>query len=81
MLAVFFLFDRANFLRAPEKIRELETATETWEFRGLQNVVFIGLILFAVLSLPMGWREGTMAVAALGSWFATRREIHEALVD
>ena len=78
LLAVFFLFDRANFLRAPEKIRKLETATETWEFRGLQNVVFIGLILFAVLSLPMGWREGTMAVAALGSWFATRREIHEA---
>ena len=78
LLAVFFFFDRANFLRAPEKIRDLETTTETWEFRGLHNGIFIGVILFAVLLLPMGWREGTMVAAALGSWFATRREIHEA---
>ena len=78
LIAIFAVFDRANFLRAPRKIRESETAQETWSFRGLHNLIFLGVILFAVLMLPPGWREGAMAAAALGSWFTTRRDIHEA---
>ncbi len=78
LLAIFFFMDRANFLRAPKAIRAMETAKETWEFRGLHNVFFIGLILFAVLQLPMWWRELAMLAAALGSWFSTKREIHKA---
>ena len=78
LIAIFAVFDRANFLRAPRKIRDAETAHETWSFRGMHNLIFLGAILFAVLMLPLGWREGTMAAAALGSWFTTRRDIHEA---
>jgi Na+/H+ antiporter NhaD/arsenite permease-like protein len=78
LIGVFFAFDRANFLRAPREVREAETAHEEWSFRGLHNVFFLVVILFAVLRLHYGWREGMMAAATLGSWFTTRRDIHEA---
>ncbi len=78
LLGIFFLLDRANFLRAPKAVRDAETAKETWEFRGLHNVFFIALVLFAVLKLPMWWRELLMLAAALGSMFTTKKEIHEA---
>jgi Na+/H+ antiporter NhaD/arsenite permease-like protein len=78
LLGIFFILDRANFLRAPKAVRDAETAKETWEFRGLHNVFFIALVLFAVLKLPMWWRELLMLAAALGSMFTTRKEIHAA---
>jgi Na+/H+ antiporter NhaD/arsenite permease-like protein len=78
LIALFYVLDRANFLRAPREVREMETAHETWSFRGLRNTAFIAVILSAVLWLPIWWREGAMLAAALGSWFATPRGIHEA---
>ncbi len=78
LIAIFAIFDRVNFLRAPRHVRDAETAHETWTFRGLHNLAFLAGILFAVLMLPPGGREGAMLAAALGSWFTTRREIHEA---
>ncbi len=78
LIAIFAVFDRMNFLRAPKKVRDAETAHETWSFRGMHNLVFLAVILFAVLVLPLGWREGVMTAAALGSWFTTKRDIHEA---
>ena len=78
LIAIFAVFDRSNFLRAPKKVRDAETAHETWSFRGLHNLAFLAVILFAVLMLPPGWREAAMAAAALGSWFTTKRDIHEA---
>ncbi|MEO6786114.1 MAG: sodium:proton antiporter [Chthoniobacteraceae bacterium] len=77
LIAIFAVIDRKNFLRAPREVRDVETAHETWVFRGLHNLLFLALILFAVLVLPLGWRECVMAAAALGSWFTTKREIHE----
>lgn len=77
LIAIFYVMDRANFLRAPRDVREKETAHEEWTFRGLGNLVFLALILFAVLRLPLWWREGTMLLAALGSWFTTPRAVHE----
>jgi Na+/H+ antiporter NhaD/arsenite permease-like protein len=78
LIAIFAVFDRANFLRAPKEIRAIETAHEELTFRGLHNLFFLAVILFAVLGLPYGWREGTMAAAALASWFTTRRDIRTA---
>jgi len=78
LIAVFFAFDRVNFLRAPREVREAETANEAWSFRGLHNVFFLAVILFAVLKLPYGWRELTMVAAAVCSWFTTHDDIHKA---
>ena len=78
LIAIFAVFDRVNFLRAPKQVRDAETAHETWTFRGMHNLIFLAVILVAVLMLPPGWREGTMAAAALSSWFTTKRDIHKA---
>jgi Na+/H+ antiporter NhaD/arsenite permease-like protein len=78
LIAIFYVFDRRNFLRAPEAVRKLETAHEHWVFRGMANVWFIAMILLAVLLVPAGWREVAIIAAALGSLLVTKREVHEA---
>lgn len=78
LIAVFYVFDRRSFLRAPKEIRDVETAQGSWKFRGLRNLVFIGIILFAVLTLPAIWRELVIVAAAIGSLCTTPREIHNA---
>ena len=78
LIAVFYVFDHRNFLRAPAAIRDAETAQGSWKFRGLHNLAFIGLILFAVLALPAIWRELVIVAAAAGSLLTTRREIYNA---
>src|SRR5439155_8077281 len=71
--------DWLNFRRAPQAVREQETARETWRFDGLHNVVFLLVILGAVfLSQPVFLREALMVAAAVGSYFTTRKQIHEA---
>jgi Na+/H+ antiporter NhaD/arsenite permease-like protein len=77
LVVIFYAFDRANFLRAPAEVRRAETASEEWSFRGLHNLLFLGLILAAVLVAPPVWREVLMVVAGVGSWFSTRAEVHE----
>jgi Na+/H+ antiporter NhaD/arsenite permease-like protein len=79
LIGVFYGLDRANFLRAPRAVREFETAQETWKFDGLRNLAFLALILAAVfLRKPPGVSEALMVGAALGSWFATPKAVHEA---
>jgi Na+/H+ antiporter NhaD/arsenite permease-like protein len=77
LIGIFYVLDRRNFLRAPMEVRTIETAHEEWRFDGLHNLLFIAVILVGVF-LPLGWREIVMFAAALGSWFTTRRDIHEA---
>lgn len=79
LLAMFYFVDRANFSRAPREIRARETAREEWRFDGLPNVLFLAVILFAVfISHPLFLREVLMTAAAVGSYFTTRKEVHEA---
>jgi Na+/H+ antiporter NhaD/arsenite permease-like protein len=79
LLAMFYFIDRLNFARAPRAVRELETAHEQWRFEGLFNVFFLATILGAVfLDEPPFLREGLMAAAGAGSYFTTRRQVHEA---
>ena len=79
LLAVFYVVDRANYLKAPRRVREqLAEPPDRWRFEGLFNLGFLALILIAVfVESPPFLREGLMLLAALGSWFTTRREIHE----
>jgi Na+/H+ antiporter NhaD/arsenite permease-like protein len=79
LLAIFFLFDTLNFRRAPKPVRDKETAHETWRFAGLRNIWFLAAILGSVfVSHPPFLREAIMFAAALGSWWLTPKEIHNA---
>ena len=79
LIGFFYCFDRLNFLRAPQQIREAETREETWKVDGLRNLAFLGLILGAVfVKNPAGLSEMLMVGAAVGSWFLTPKPIHEA---
>ncbi|MEK7780429.1 MAG: sodium:proton antiporter [Verrucomicrobiota bacterium] len=79
LLAMFFVVDTLNFRRAPKAVREKETAQETWSFDGGANVFFLLVILGAVfINKPIFLREALMIGAAVGSYFTTRKSIHEA---
>lgn len=79
LLAMFYAVDRWNFTRAPRAVRAEETAHETWRFDGLANLFFLAVILGAVfINKPVFLREALMLGAALGSYFTTQQEVHEA---
>ena len=62
LLAIFYVVDRINFLRAPRAVRDQETAHETWRFDGLPNLFFLAVILGAVfVNRPVFLREGADA--------------------
>lgn len=78
LLAMFYIIDSRNYLRAPADVREKETASETWRFEGLSNLFFLAVILVAAsVNRPPFLREALMLGAALGSWFATPKSVHE----
>ncbi|MFM8789315.1 MAG: sodium:proton antiporter [Chthoniobacterales bacterium] len=76
LLIVFFVTDTFNFRRAPEVVRELETAHEKFRIDGKRNFFFIAVILAAVF-MPVPWREVVMIGAALASWYFTPKQVHE----
>jgi Na+/H+ antiporter NhaD/arsenite permease-like protein len=79
LLAMFYVVDRMNFARAPKDVRKKETAHEQWRFDGLSNVFFLALILFSVfINNPPFLREALMVIAAAGSYFTTKKPVHEA---
>lgn len=80
LLAVFYVADLRNYLRAPREVRRaVAEPPDEWRFSGLWNLVFLGVILGAVfLQRPPFLRELLMAAAAVGSWLTTRKEIHNA---
>jgi len=77
LTGIFYVLDLRNFRRAPQNVRDELTGPTRWSMRGAHNFVFLVLIVGAVFtSSPI--REIIMAGAALGSWFSTSRELHEA---
>jgi Na+/H+ antiporter NhaD/arsenite permease-like protein len=80
LLALFYIIDAANYRRVTREVRVGPAeAPEQWRFDGLWNIAWLAVILGAVfLSRPVFAREVLMAGAAMGSWFTTRKEVHEA---
>ncbi len=81
LLVAFYFVDWRNYRKAPKRVRaELAEPHDQWRFEGLANLGFVALIIFAVLlpNPPPFLREGLMLGAALGSWFTTKKHIHEA---
>jgi Na+/H+ antiporter NhaD/arsenite permease-like protein len=78
LLAMFYLVDRINFKKAPREISAKETAHEEWRFDGLSNLFFLAVILLSVfVNHPLFLRELLMAGAAAGSYFTTKKQVHE----
>jgi Na+/H+ antiporter NhaD/arsenite permease-like protein len=79
LLGMFYVVDKINFSRAPCKVREKEIANENWKFDGLPNLFFLAVILGAVfVQRPVFLREVLMFAAAFGSYFTTKKPVHEA---
>lgn len=79
LLALFFVVDRCNFLRARATVREEKTREEKWRFSGLHNLGFLAILLAAVfIKSPAGLREAIMAACAVASYLTTRKEDHAA---
>lgn len=79
LIAIFYAIDRLNFVRAPRRVRHAHTQNELWRFDGAHNVLWLVLVLAAVfISDPEGLRELLMVAAAVGSYFTTRQQVHQA---
>jgi Na+/H+ antiporter NhaD/arsenite permease-like protein len=79
LLAVFYVLDRLNFIRARRAVREKETKKEKWRFNGLANLFFVAVILAAVfVDHPTFLREAIMLAAAIASYLTTKKSVHEA---
>jgi Na+/H+ antiporter NhaD/arsenite permease-like protein len=79
LLAMFFVIDRQNYLRAPKEVRaRLAEPPDTWRFQGLHNLAFLGVILGSVfIQHPHFLRELLMIAASVGSYYTTRPAIHQ----
>ena len=80
LLLVFYVVDTINYRRAPRALRqELKNEGEHWRFEGGWNVIFLAAILGAVfIEEPPFVREAVMVAAAVGSWYTTRKSVHDA---
>lgn len=78
ILAIFFFVDRAGFKSlAVRKQHEVEETPEEGEVSGLQNIVFLVVILAAVfINSPPFMREVLMVAAAAASYYTTKPDIH-----
>jgi Na+/H+ antiporter NhaD/arsenite permease-like protein len=80
LLGMFFVVDLRNYRKAPKPVRVKHVEQPDWfAFDGLGNVLFLAVILGAVLfaNHPPFLREGLMLAAAAGSYFTTRKQVHE----
>ncbi|MBM4165888.1 MAG: sodium:proton antiporter, partial [Ignavibacteria bacterium] len=79
VLSVFFVFDYISFKKLPDRMEhEIEAIEEEAEITGMHNILFLVVILGSVfIQKPMFVRELLMVAAAVGSYFTTRKEIHE----
>ena len=78
LLAMFYIVDAKNYLRAPKQLREEMTHQDEWRLDGLLNLFFLAVILGAVfINKPPFLREALMLGAALLSYFTTQKQVHE----
>ena len=90
LLAMFYVVDKMQFSRGPRENCSVEPAAqpigaqrqhyrESWKFDGLANLFFLAVILGSVfMERPVFLRETLMLAAAVGSYFTTRKSVHEA---
>lgn len=79
LLLMFYGIDRYHERRAALPPPAAAPAVAGWRFEGRANVFFLLVMLGAVfVNHPVFLREGLMLAAALGSYFTTKKSVHEA---
>jgi len=79
LLTMFYFLDLKNFREASRSVQRQVEKTEEWKFEGLNNVLFLLIILSAVfISSPPFLREVVIITAAVASYLTTKRHIHHA---
>lgn len=74
VIAIFFVIDYLNYRKLKEE--DHPKVTPGFEIKGIKNLVFIFLILFAVfVKTPL--REVIMILSAIASYIFTEKEIHK----
>ena len=76
LLSIFYVLDSFNSKRSVDL--PAESPAGKWRLFGKRNLVFMLILLGALTALPSPARELVMVAAAIGSYFASRRHIHEA---
>lgn len=78
LLLIFYVLD----CRSPARAAEPAPAAAVggaWRFEGAHNLLFLALAIAAIfVSRPLFLREALMVLAAAGSFFTTRKAIHQA---
>ena len=78
VIAVFYVIDRYYFKKESLEQQQKDIVPEQWEASGLHNVFFLAMILGSVfIEHPTMLREVIMWTAALGSYYTTKKEVHE----
>ncbi len=80
VLAVFIAIDTYFYNKMPEDVRKAQTVVvDETKFQGMHNIGFLVLILGAVfIQDPPYVREAIMLIASAGSYFTTKKHVHEA---
>jgi len=77
LLAIFYFIDRHNYLKASVAARAVAERHDVTRVEGLNNLLFLAMILGAVfIQEPPFLREGIMMAAALGSYMTTPKTLH-----
>ena len=78
LLAIFYVVDKVHLARASRAPSEPGQAGGGWKFEGRWNLFFVAVILGAIfVPAPLLLREGLMLAAAAGSYFTTKKGVHD----
>lgn len=79
LLGIFYFIDQKAYIHLRKTVQEVAERTgEEAELAGPHNIIFLATILAAVfIQKPLFIRETIMIAAALGSYFTTKKQIHE----
>jgi Na+/H+ antiporter NhaD/arsenite permease-like protein len=80
LLLIFLFMDLRNFHKEKASIQKEAAELDEPEVSGLHNIFFLFMILGAVFikpPAPLLLREIIMWIAALGSYYTTKKQIHE----
>jgi Na+/H+ antiporter NhaD/arsenite permease-like protein len=76
VLIAFYLFDRLNFRRVPERDASAPSL-EKWRCAGGSNFLAMGAMLACLIFAPAGWRELFIVLSAAAAYWLTAPEIRQ----